>query len=265
MHPKLIEIGNFYIPTYGFFVALGVIVGIWLTVKLAEKEGFEKKQLDQIWNLAVYSILGGLLGSKLLLIIVDFGYYMRNPEELVYVLRSGGVFYGGLIGGLITGIYFFKKYELPVWKIGDIAAPHIALGQFFGRLGCFSAGCCYGKECACGWGVTFHSEFAHNVVGTPLGIPLYPTQLMHAFSDLAIFLVLRFYFYKKKKFDGQILWLYVLFYAVARFIVEFFRGDKVRGFVFGTLSTSQFISVIMFLVACVMLYVLGKKPLKEGK
>ena len=112
MHPKLIEIGNFYIPTYGFFVALGVILGVWLTLKLASKEGFDKKQVDEIGNLAIYSILGGLLGSKLLLIIVDFKYYIQNPGDLIYVVRSGGVFYGGLIGGLITGIYFFKKYKL---------------------------------------------------------------------------------------------------------------------------------------------------------
>ncbi len=262
MHPKLIEIGNFYIPTYGFFVALGVILGVWLTLKLAAKEGFSKEQVDQIGNLAIYSILGGLLGSKLLLIIVDLKYYIQNPGDLIYVVRSGGVYYGGLIGGLITGIYFFRKYKLPVWKVGDIAAPHIALGQFFGRLGCFSAGCCYGKQCACGWGITFHSEFAHNVVGTPLGIPLYPTQLMHAFSNLFIFLILRFYFYPKKKFEGQILWFYVLFYSITRFIIEFFRGDTVRGFVFGTLSTSQFISLVMFFIAIFMLYKL--KP-KKGK
>ena len=261
MHPKLIEIGNFYIPTYGFFVALGVILGVWFTLKLAAREGFSKEQIDQIGNLAIYSILGGLLGSKLLLIIVDFKYYIQNPADLIYVVRSGGVYYGGLIGGLITGIYFFKKYKLPVWKVGDIAAPHIALGQFFGRLGCFSAGCCYGKQCSCGWGITFHSEFAHNVVGTPLGIPLFPTQLMHAFSNLIIFLVLRFYFYPKKKFEGQILWFYVLFYSITRFIIEFFRGDTVRGFVFGILSTSQFISLVMFFIAIFMLYKL--KPKKE--
>ncbi len=264
MHPKLIEIGNFYIPTYGFFVALGVILGVWLTLKLASKEGFDKKQVDEIGNLAIYSILGGLLGSKLLLIIVDFKYYIQNPGDLIYVVRSGGVFYGGLIGGLITGIYFFKKYKLPVWKVGDIAAPHIALGQFFGRLGCFSAGCCYGKECACGWGITFHSEFAHNVVGTPLGVPLYPTQLMHAFSNLLIFLILRFYFYPRKKFNGQILWLYVFFYSITRFIIEFFRGDTVRGFVFSSLSTSQFISLIMFVVSIFMLYRLKSEKGKNA-
>ncbi|NOZ12851.1 MAG: prolipoprotein diacylglyceryl transferase [Acidobacteria bacterium] len=259
MFPKLIQIGSFYIPTYGVLVTTGVILGLYLTLRLAAKTGFSKEEKEQTANLIIYTVIGGVLGSKLLLVLVDFHYYVAHPIELVQVLRSGGVFYGGLIGGMLTAAWLFHRYKLSFYRVADVAAPHIALGHAIGRLGCFSAGCCYGKACGLPIAVEFHSKFAHSIVGVPLNTPIYPTQLMSSISLFIIFLVLRFYFWPRRKFQGQMIWLYVLIYSAFRFGIEFFRGDADRGFVFHILSTSQFISAILFFAAIVMLYRLSRR------
>ncbi len=254
MFPKLIQIGGFYIPTYGVLVTTGVILGLFLSLRLAAKSGFSPEEREQMTNLIIYTVIGGVLGSKLLLVLVEFRYYWAHPIELIQVLRSGGVFYGGLLGGMLTAAWLFHKYKLPFYRVADVVAPHIALGHAIGRLGCFSAGCCYGKACDLPIAVEFHSQFAHSIVGVPLNTPIYPTQLMSAISLFIIFLVLRFYFWPRRKFPGQLIWLYVLIYSAFRFGIEFFRGDAVRGFVFSFLSTSQFISAILFVIAVVMLF-----------
>ncbi len=263
MFSKLIEIGGFFIPTYGFLIAIGTIVAVFLSSKLAKKEGFSEKQVEQIVNLAVYTVFGGIIGSKLLLLIVDSHYYLSNPKEIIYLLRAGGVFYGGLIGGTLTALFLLRKYKLPLLKLGDILSPHLALAQFFGRLGCFSAGCCYGKECHSGnFCVTFTDKFAHSVTGVPLNIPLIPIQLINALNVLTIFIVLRFVLYKRKKFDGQVFLSYFLIYSITRGLLEFLRGDIDRGFLFGgILSTSQFISLIVFTIAA-FFYIKLKKSSK---
>jgi len=251
--PKLIEIGGFYIPTYGFLVTTGVVLGLWLTLRLAKQEGMDRKTRDQISNVIIYTVIGGLLGSKLLLVVVDLRYYVAHPLELVYILRAGGVFFGGLIGGIVTAVLLFRRYQLPFYRTADMVAPHLALGHAIGRLGCFSAGCCYGAACDAPFAVTFHSHFAHSVVGVPLETPLFPTQLMSAAMLLVVFLVTRFVIYPRRKWDGQVLWSYVLLYSIGRFIIEFFRGDIARGFVWGTLSTSQFIGIILAALSAGML------------
>lgn len=266
MFPKILEIGNFFIPTYGALIALGVIIAVFLSSKLAQKEGFNKNQIEQLINLTVYTIFGGILSSKLLLIIIDGQHYLSHPKELIYVLRAGGVFYGGLIGGTITAIYFLKKYKLPLLKLGDILAPHLALAQFFGRLGCFSAGCCYGIECHHDLCVTFTNEFAHSVTGIPLNIPLMPVQLINAINVLAIFFILRFIVFKRKKFNGQVLISYFLIYSITRGLSEFLRGDIDRGFLLGgLLSTSQFISSFIFIIALIFYIKLKNQHQIKGK
>ena len=263
MHPKLIEIGKFYIPSYGFLVTLGVVLGLWLTLRLARREGMDADKREQLTNLIVYSIIGGILGSKLLLVIVDLGYYLRHPVELMYLLRAGGVFYGGLIGGGFTALFLFRRYGMQFHTIGDLVAPHLALGHAIGRLGCFSAGCCYGKSCDLPFAVTFHDSFAHGVVGVPLDVPLYPTQLISSFSLLAIFFITRYVIYPRKKVGGQVFWSYVLLYSMTRFCIEFLRGDLDRGFVLDWLSTSQFIALILVACSASMLIWLWRKSRRE--
>jgi phosphatidylglycerol:prolipoprotein diacylglycerol transferase len=152
---------------------------------------------------------------------------------------------------------------LGVWLMTDIMAPSIALGHAIGRLGCFSAGCCYGKPTSVFWGVTFTNPYSQEIAGVPLGVSLHPTQLYESVAETVIFLTLLL-LAKRKRFDGQIFWSYVTFYAVARFIIEFFRGDN-RGFVFdGALSTSQFIGILMLVTAIIMLAVLRRRARRKA-
>lgn len=264
MHPKLFHIGEFYLPTYGLLVTSGVILALFLSLRLARSEGFDKARREQLSNLVISTIIGGILGSKLLLVIVDLGNYIRHPYELIYLLRAGGVFYGGLIGGILTAAFLMRKYKFQFHEVGDILAPHVALGHAIGRLGCFAAGCCYGKHCDVSTiSVTFENAFAHSVVGVPLHDPLYPTQLFSAASLLLIFLATRFLVFRNRQWKGQVFWSYVGLYSLTRFSIEFFRGDLDRGFVFEHLSTSQFISLVMFAIAVAMMAV--KWPRKQKK
>jgi phosphatidylglycerol---prolipoprotein diacylglyceryl transferase len=179
------------------------------------------------------------------------------------VLRSGGVFYGGLICATVVAIVYMRRHELPGWRIADMAAPSIALGEAIGRWGCFAAGCCYGKEWHGPWAVTFTDPFARDAVGTPLDVPLHPTQIYLSLNALVIFLILQ-WAYRRKTFDGEVFWLYVLMYAVTRGILEIWRGDLVRGFVVpGVLSTSQAIGLVTALIAGAMLFVLSKRHRAE--
>ncbi|MFH2013155.1 MAG: prolipoprotein diacylglyceryl transferase [Pseudomonadota bacterium] len=258
MYPVLFHIGNFKIHTYGFFIALGFLVGIVLALREARRVGEEP---ENILDLAFYGIIAAIVGSRLLYIILNHRYYIENPMEIVKIWNGGLVYYGGFLLALIVGIWYIRKKDLPLWKTVDILAPSVAIGEAIGRLGCFSAGCCYGKETVLPWAVTFSNPESL----ARLGIPLHPTQLYSSVNALFIFLILtvvkRF-----KKFDGLLIWLYVLLYSITRSIIEIFRGD-VRGFIFGKiLSTSQFIGIILVIISVLMLIYLwrrNKSLLKE--
>ena len=179
------------------------------------------------------------------------------------MLRSGGVFYGGLICATTVAVVYLHRHGLPGWRIADMGAPSIALGEAIGRWGCFAAGCCYGKEWHGPFAVTFTDSFAHDAVGTPLGVPLHPTQIYLSLNALVIFVILQ-WAYRRKTFDGEVFWLYVLLYAITRGILEIWRGDLVRGFVIpGVLSTSQGIGLVTALVAGAMLLVLARRQRAE--
>jgi phosphatidylglycerol:prolipoprotein diacylglycerol transferase len=164
---------------------------------------------------------------------------------LLSILQSGGVFYGGLIGAFPVAWWYARKHALPPWRTADVLAPAVAIGQAIGRLGCFAAGCCYGRPADVPWAVTFRDAYASRTVGTPLDVPLHPTEIYEGIACLAIFFILT-RMAGRKRFDGQVTLAYVLLYAVARFVIEFYRGDAVRGTVLGGwLSTSQFIAILM--------------------
>jgi len=175
--------------------------------------------------------------------------YRDHPLQLLSLdfLRSGGVFYGGLLGAIITGYFLMRRWKLPWWKTADACAPGIALGNVLGRQGCFSAGCCWGKPTNLPWGVRF-SELGHEVTGVPLGTNLHPTQLYESFAMLIVFFFL-LWLHKRKKFSGQVILAYVMIYATVRFLIEFVRDDP-RGDIFGLttltgLSTSQMIGIVV--------------------
>jgi phosphatidylglycerol:prolipoprotein diacylglycerol transferase len=262
MHPILFEIpriaflnwtiGPIPIRVYGLMIAMGFVIGVFLAAHQAKKEGINP---DRVLDLGVYMLLTAIVGSRFLFVLTDLHAFAARPLDAFALWKGGLVFYGGLLAAVPVGIWYLKKHELPVWKTTDIMAPSIALGQAFGRLGCFSAGCCYGAPTSGPFSVIFTDP--HSLA--PLGVPLFPTQLMEATGNLAIFCALLLV-RRSKKFDGQLFWLYVLFYAVLRFIIEFFRGDAIRGVYFGnSISTSQIIAICMFLLAGVMLWRLSKK------
>ena len=249
MHPILIKIGPITIYSYGFFLAIGFILAIFYSTREAKRVGVDPQKIS---DLAFYLIMAALVGSRLLFIITEPHDFIENPLEVFKIWKGGLVFYGGFIGALATGIWYVKRHGMPVWKTSDIIAPAIALGQSLGRIGCFSAGCCYGKESTVPWAVTFTDL---NSLAR-IGVPLHPTQLYEAVLDFCIFLFL-ISFRKRKTFDGQLIWLYTLLYAIVRLIVESFRGDP-RGFVGGMLATSQFIGIVMIPISIFMLIKLSK-------
>jgi len=173
------------------------------------------------------------------------------------------VFYGGLILAVSVALWYIRKVGLPLWTTCDVFAPGIALGHVVGRFGCLFAGCCYGRETHVPWAITFSDPFAAANVGTPLGVPLHPTQLYEAGAEFIILMVLLWSERKGRPFAGRTFWLYMLLYAVSRFIIEFYRGDE-RGSV-GVLSTSQFISVLLAPLAIAMLVYLSRVRAPEPK
>lgn len=256
MHPKLIEIGSFYLPTYGVMLAIAYLAGIWLLRRKAKAEALPE---GKILDFSLYILASAIIGAKLMLVLVEWRHYTENPRDLIGVLRSGGVFYGGLIAATAVGIAYMRKHRLPAWKIADMGAPSIALGEAIGRWGCFAAGCCYGKPSSGPFGVTFTDPFANEAVGTPLDVRLHPTQIYLSINALVIFFLLQ-WAYRRKTFDGEVFWLYVLLYSISRGILEIWRGDLVRGFVVpGVLSTSQFIGLLAALLSAAMLFYLSRR------
>ena len=248
MHPILFEIAGWPVYAYGVLLAIAYLAGLQLAVVRARRAGLDAAK---IMDLGIYLIIAALVGAKLMLIVVDFGYFRSHPGELLSLVRAGGVFYGGLIMAFIVGLWLVGRYRLPVWGTADMYAPGIALGHVVGRLGCLLAGCCYGRPTDLPWGITFTSPVAAENAGTPLGTPLHPTQIYDAGAELLILILLLTFERRGRPFQGRTFWLYVLLYAVSRFIVEIFRGDP-RGTAFG-MSTSQFVSVLIVPVAVIML------------
>ncbi|MDY7032355.1 MAG: prolipoprotein diacylglyceryl transferase [Thermodesulfobacteriota bacterium] len=251
MFPVLFQIGNLKIHTYGVFVALGFLTGIILAFREAKRVGEEP---EKILDLAFYLIVAAIIGSRLLYIIIYYDYYLENPLEIIKIWNGGLVFYGGFIPALLVGIWYIRKNHMSIWKVTDILAPSIAIGQAIGRLGCLSAGCCFGKETTLPWAITF----THPETLARQGVPLHPTQIYSSVNALFIFFVLMIA-KRYKRFDGFLIWLYVLLYAITRSIIEIFRGDA-RGLVIkDVLSTSQFIGIIMGVISIFMLFYLGAK------
>src|SRR6266542_5138908 len=255
MYPILFHIGSFTVNTYGVFLALAFLGTIFVTVRLAERDGLPR---ERIYDLCLWLLLSSLVGSKLLMFFTE-PEYREHPLQLFSLdfLRSGGVFYGGLLGAIIAGYFLMKRWKLPWWKTADACAPGIALGNALGRQGCFSAGCCWGKPTNLPWGVRF-TQLGHEVTGVPIDAKLHPTQLYESFAMLIVFFFL-LWLHKRKKFNGQVILAYALIYAIVRFLIEFVRDDP-RGEILGLttvtgLSTSQMIGIIVGVGALILLVI----------
>jgi phosphatidylglycerol:prolipoprotein diacylglycerol transferase len=260
MHPRLLELpwtiphfGTITIYTYGVLLAAAYLLGLQMALVRAKARSLDP---TRVMDLGIYIIISALVGAKLLLLVTDFKTFKSNPAELFNLLREGGVFYGGLLVAVVVGLWYIRRVKLPLWLTCDAFAPGIALGHVIGRFGCLFAGCCFGKPTSVAWAITFTDPFAAANVGTPLNIPLHPTQLYEAGAEFLILLFLLGTEKFGRKFSGRTFWLYMLLYAVSRYIIEFYRGDE-RGTV-GPFSTSQFISLVLAPLAIAMLVYLGR-------
>jgi phosphatidylglycerol:prolipoprotein diacylglycerol transferase len=258
MHPILFELGDWPVYSYGVLLAAAYLAALQLAVVRARRQGIDGAR---VMDLGIYLIISALVGAKLMLVAVDFNYYVSLPGELFSLVRAGGVFYGGLIAAVVVALWLVRRYGLSMWTTADLFAPGIALGHVIGRLGCLLAGCCYGRPTDVAWGITFTDPVAHENVGTPLGIPLHPTQLYDAGAELLILILLLVTERRGRTFPGRTFWLYILLYGISRFVVEIYRGDD-RGAV-GMFSTSQFISIVAIPLAIAMLVWLRARASKS--
>jgi phosphatidylglycerol---prolipoprotein diacylglyceryl transferase len=261
VYPQLFHIGSFWLPTYGFLVAMGVFVGLMVASKLSAYQGLDS---DKAWNLGIIAILSAIVGAKVLLIINDWSYYTKNPREIfsLNTWQAGGVFYGGLIAAVAASVWYIRRNHMPVLRTSDAFAPGIALGHVFGRFGCFAAGCCFGKPTNLPWGVKFTNPLAEAISGTPLNVRIHPTELYEAAVELINFFIL-YWMVKHKKFEGQVIGTYLFLYGVARYFLEFVRDDPGRGTVFhGAMSGTQLISIFMVLAGGALW--LRRKPVAQA-
>ncbi len=241
MHPVLFRIGPLTIHTYGVFVASGFLLGLALAVRQANREGIPP---ERIVDIGFYLLLSAIIGSRLLFIVINAGYYLRHPLDVFKIWEGGLVFYGGLVLAVPVAVLYIRRNNLDLWKISDIFAPSVAIGHVLGRLGCFSAGCCYGRPSSLPWAVTFTDPGCL----AKTGVPLHPTQLYEAAGEFLNFLIL-IALRRRQSFKGQLFWTYIVLYSILRFTVEIFRGDEARGYIFSWLSVSQGISIVTGLVA----------------
>lgn len=267
MFPILVKIGPLTIHTYGFMMAVGVALALWFVYRQAKKAGLDA---DRIMDACFYTIIVSLVGAKLILFLGNISYYTTYPKELLSLAQSGGVFQGGLTFGTIFALWYFHRRKIPTWKTADLVAPALALGHAFGRIGCFSAGCCYGRECAAPWAVVFRNKYAAELTGVHLDTPMHPVQLYEAALNFLNFAVL-FLILKRKKFDGQVFAFYIMNYSVIRFFTEYFRGDHddktyfLRGAsALTSLSYPQLYCVLGLLAGVVAYIVLKRRRVAHG-
>ncbi len=266
MHPILFSLGPFTIYTYGVLLAAAFLLGLKLATARARRRGLDP---NRILDLGIYIIVAAIAGGKLLLLVTDFQSFRANPTDFLSLARSGGVFYGGLILSVLVAFWYMRRHRLALWPTFDVFAPGIALGHAVGRMGCFMAGCCWGHATTLPWGVTFSDTFTGSYVGTPLDIPLHPTQIYEMLAESGILLFLLWLERGRgpqrlsavaqgagvpgrgRNFAGRTFWTYILLYGLSRYVIEFFRGDP-RGTVW-IFSTSQFISVLLVPLSVLML------------
>ena len=247
MHPILAQIGPLPIHTYGFMIAIGFIIAVQVIQYLAKKS---KLDPDLIQDLVFGALAIGFLGARLVFILTRFTYFTENPVEIFKVWEGGLVFYGGPLAALPFVLWFIRRHQFPLWRTLDALAPGLVVAHAFGRLGCLAAGCCYGRPTDKPWGIVLNSELVDPSLH---GVHLHPTQIYESVSLFILFFGLLAVF-KRRKFEGEVALVYFMAYPIIRSVIEIYRGDTIRGFIIdGILSTSQFISILVFATAAVFL------------
>lgn len=255
MHPYLGTIptpwGGVPLYTYGVLVAAGVLLGLWYARYYASHAGIDP---ERVWNLGIYMVLAGLVGAKVWFVLSNGSYYWRHKHEIfaLATLQSGGTFYGGFLGALLAVLLYSYFESMPLLALIDSYSAGLPLGHAIGRLGCFAAGCCYGKPTFLPWAVTFTNVRAAQLVGTPLNIPLHPTQLYESAAEFVNFLIL-VALARRQRFRGEIFATFLLLYGLERGLIEFVRGDPGRTLLLrGRFSLMQVVSLALMLLGAWM-------------
>jgi len=255
MYPDLIKIGPLTVHTYGALIAIGFIVGLLIAMREGRRNGIDSQK---IMDMGLLLIISGVVGSRITYILMNFSQYSTNPLNMFKLWEGGLVFSGGLLAAIISLFFYLRHHKLDFWRIGDIWAPALAVGQAMGRIGCFMAGCCYGKESHGFCSVVFTDPKSI----APLNIPLYPTQLFDSLGNFIIFAILMI-LSARKKFQGQVFLWFLIMHSTARLVIEKFRGDD-RGIFLGTNWTvTQFLAIVILISAISALFYLKSKHEKN--
>ena len=250
----LFSIGKFTVHGYGLMIALGFLFALIYATWQCKKSGLND---DYLFNLAMFVLIFGWMGGKLLFIIVEFKEFFKSP--LAVLGSEGFVVYGGIISGLITILVYCRMKKIDTFRYIDVIVAGVAINQGFGRIGCFLAGCCYGRPTTSRIGVVFPEGCM-----APAGVKLIPTQLISAAADFLMFIILFAILNSKKYKKGVPVGVYLTGYAIGRSIIECFRSDA-RGAV-GSLSTSQFISIFVGLAGIIyLIFIIKNKNLGMEK
>ncbi len=255
MFPDLFSIGPFTIHTYGLFVAIGFLTGLMVTVRIAKSEGINAQQ---VMDMGFVIILAAIIGSRLMYVLIHASHYIRNPLDIFKIWQGGLVFSGGIICEILAMGWYVKRHHLSLWKVADLWMPAAAIGQGIGRIGCFMAGCCYGKPTDLKWGVMFTNPNSL----APLNEFLHPTQIYASLSSFMVFLVV-LWVRANKKFDGQVFLWFLIIHSTARLAIERFRGDD-RGLLFGSaMSLTQLVAILILMASVVVLMILKSRGREE--
>ena len=260
MHPIAFYLGSLPVRWYGVMMALAFLAGLWTATRRARLANVSG---EVITDVTVWLLFGSIIGARIVYVTTYWKQeFADQPLSEIFMIQHGGlVYYGGLIGATLAGLIYLSWKKLPIWKIADILAPSVALGSVFGRIGCLMNGCCYGRACDLPWAIRFPTD---NALSLPTQ-PVHPTQIYDALLNLILYLALAWLF-RRKKFDGQIFALYLIGYAICRFIVEFFRGDYPADHIHAGLFTSaQLLSGPILLTGVALWFWFARRAVPEKR
>ncbi len=243
--PVLFKIGPFPINTLGVAVALATIIGIWLVVRGAKREGLDA---DYLVEFAVYTLIGGIIGARLWFVVFKWQDYVNNPIEIFMVWMGGLAIQGGILGGLLVGVWLAKRKKLPIWQVTDLFAPSLILGMAIGRIADFLDGDAYGIPSDSILAVSYPpGTYVYNIYGDT---PVLPMPLFEAIGDIVIF-VLLLLIRNRKQFQGLLFLLMLALYSASRFTMEFWRGDSLRTIF--NLKVAQLTALVTIIIAVALI------------
>jgi phosphatidylglycerol:prolipoprotein diacylglycerol transferase len=258
VHPIAFQFGSFTIHWYGVMIALAFLAGLWTATRRAPRENISG---ETIADIVFWLMVGAIIGARAVYVATYWrDEFASQPVSEIFMIQHGGlVYYGGLIGATFAGFIYIRWKKLALWKIADVLAPSIALGNVFGRIGCLLNGCCYGRACSLPWAIRFPED---NPLHPPTA-PVHPTEIYDALLNLVLYLFLARLF-RHKKFDGQVFATYLIGYALFRSIVEYFRGDYPPDHIHNGLTSAQLVSILVFAAGLVLMIVLSRRKTKRG-